>query len=102
MGGRVPRKARPLRPAARFQGYFPVALEHPDQFAESVTELTTARNEMGRDPTESFEIVAALPVGTDPAPYASAGATWWLVEFPWDAVSVDQVHGVIHDGPAPR
>jgi hypothetical protein len=49
-----------------------------------------------------FDVVAALPVGTDPAPYASAGATWWLVEFPWDEVSVDQVRGVIHDGPAPE
>jgi len=28
-------------------------------------------------------------------------ATWWLVEFPWDGVSVDQVRGVIRDGPAP-
>jgi alkanesulfonate monooxygenase SsuD/methylene tetrahydromethanopterin reductase-like flavin-dependent oxidoreductase (luciferase family) len=27
------------------------------------------------------------------------GATWWMVEFPWDAVSVDQVRGVIRDGP---
>jgi hypothetical protein len=40
-------------------------------------------------------------VSTDPAPYASAGATWWMVEFPWDGVSVDQVRGVIRDGPAP-
>jgi hypothetical protein len=33
-------------------------------------------------------------------PYAAVGATWWLVEFPWDAASVDQVRGVIRDGPA--
>ena len=50
---------------------------------------------------EPFDVVAALPVSTDPAPYASAGATWWMVEFPWDGVSVDQVRGVIRDGPAP-
>ena len=53
------------------------------------------------DVKEPFDVVAALPVGTDPAPYASAGATWWMVEFPWDGVSVDQVRGVIRDGPAP-
>ena len=27
--------------------------------------------------------------------------SWWLIEFPWDAVSVDQVRAVIRDGPAP-
>jgi hypothetical protein len=39
------------------------------------------------------------PPGTDPAPYAAVGATWWLVSFDWRAISVDQVRGVIRDGP---
>jgi alkanesulfonate monooxygenase SsuD/methylene tetrahydromethanopterin reductase-like flavin-dependent oxidoreductase (luciferase family) len=99
--GGYPGKRRPLRRAARFQGFFPVDLEHPDQLAEIVTELTTLRKEIGRDVTEAFDVVAALPPGTDPAPYTSAGATWWMVEFPWDEVSVDQVRGVIREGPAP-
>ena len=34
------------------------------------------------DAPASFDLVTPLPVGTDPAPYAAAGATWWLVEFP--------------------
>ena len=51
--------------------------------------------------TQPYDIVAALPPGTDPAPYAAVGATWWLVGFPWDALSADQVRGVIRDGPAP-
>ena len=101
MGGRVPRKRKPLRRAVRFQGFFPVDLEHPAQLAEIVAEIALVRNEIGRDVKEPFDVVAALPVGTDPAPYASAGATWWMVEFPWDGVSVDQVRGVIRDGPAP-
>jgi alkanesulfonate monooxygenase SsuD/methylene tetrahydromethanopterin reductase-like flavin-dependent oxidoreductase (luciferase family) len=99
--GGYPGKRKPLRRAVRFQGFFPVDLEHPDQLAELVAELVSIRKEIGRDLTEPFDVVAALPVGTDPAPYASAGATWWLVEFPWDGVSVDQVRGVIRDGPAP-
>ncbi|HEV2918081.1 MAG TPA: LLM class flavin-dependent oxidoreductase, partial [Actinomycetota bacterium] len=74
--------------------------EHPDQLAESVAELASVRKEIGKDLTEPFDVVAALPLGSDPAPYASAGATWWMVEFPWDGVSVDQVRGVIRDGPA--
>ena len=69
--------------------------------AEIVAEIASVRKEIGRDVKEPFDVVAALPVGTNPAPYASAGATWWMVEFPWDGVSEDQVRGVIRDGPAP-
>jgi hypothetical protein len=34
-------------------------------------------------------------------PYGDAGATWWLVEFPAEAVSIDQVRGVIRERAAP-
>jgi alkanesulfonate monooxygenase SsuD/methylene tetrahydromethanopterin reductase-like flavin-dependent oxidoreductase (luciferase family) len=94
-------KPRPLRRAARHQGFFPIELDHAEQLAEVVADLAALRREAGRDPTEPFDVVVALPPGSDPAPYVAAGATWWLVEFPWDAVSVDQVRGVIRDGPAP-
>ena len=40
-----------------------------------------------------------LEPGSDPGPFAAAGATWGLVAFPSDPVSVDQVRGVIRDGP---
>jgi alkanesulfonate monooxygenase SsuD/methylene tetrahydromethanopterin reductase-like flavin-dependent oxidoreductase (luciferase family) len=93
-------KAKPLRRAARHQGFFPVNLENPDQLAEIVADLTELRRENGRDVAEPYDVVAALPPGTDPAPYAAAGGTWWMVEFPWESVSVDQVRGVIRDGPA--
>jgi alkanesulfonate monooxygenase SsuD/methylene tetrahydromethanopterin reductase-like flavin-dependent oxidoreductase (luciferase family) len=93
-------KSNPLRRAARHDGFFPVNLQHPDQLAEIISDLTVLRAESGKA-REPYDVVAALPPGTDPNPYAAAGATWWLVEFPWDAVSVDQVRGVIHDGPAP-
>ena len=36
-----------------------------------------------------------LPPGSDPAPYAAAGATWCLVEFDWQGITPDQVRGVI-------
>jgi alkanesulfonate monooxygenase SsuD/methylene tetrahydromethanopterin reductase-like flavin-dependent oxidoreductase (luciferase family) len=32
-------KAKPLRRAARFQGFFPVNFEHPDQLAEMIAEI---------------------------------------------------------------
>jgi hypothetical protein len=37
--------------------------------------------------------------GADPTPYAKAGATWWLTEFSPETVSLDQVRGVLRDGP---
>src|SRR4029453_14014552 len=93
-------KPRPMRRAARHQGFFPLGLDRPEQLAEIVADLAALRREAGREPTEPYDVVVALPPGDDPEPYAAAGATWWLVEFPWDAVSVDQVRGVIREGPA--
>ena len=93
-------KRRPLRRAARYQGFFPLGLDRPEQLAEIVADLTGLRGEAGTGPDEPYDVVVALPPGDDPAPYAAAGATWWLVEFPWDAVSVDQVRAVIREGPA--
>jgi len=95
-------KPRPLRRAARHQGFFPVNLEHPEQLADIVAQLTVLRAEAGKDAAEPYDVVAALPPGGDPAPYAAAGATWWVVDFPGDAVTVDQVRGVIRDGPFGR
>jgi alkanesulfonate monooxygenase SsuD/methylene tetrahydromethanopterin reductase-like flavin-dependent oxidoreductase (luciferase family) len=88
-------KPRPLSRAARHQGFFPVNLEHPDQLAEIVAALGELRD----DASEPYDVVAALAPGTDPAPYAAAGATWWLVELPWEGVSVELVRRVIRDGP---
>jgi alkanesulfonate monooxygenase SsuD/methylene tetrahydromethanopterin reductase-like flavin-dependent oxidoreductase (luciferase family) len=93
-------KPRPMRRAARHQGFFPLAVDRPEQVAEIVADLAALRREAGMDPTEPYDVVVALPPGSDPAPYGAAGATWWLVEFPWDAPSIDQVRAVIRDGPA--
>jgi alkanesulfonate monooxygenase SsuD/methylene tetrahydromethanopterin reductase-like flavin-dependent oxidoreductase (luciferase family) len=79
-------KPRPLRRAARYQGFFPVNLEHPDQLAEIADALP-------RD--ESFDIVASLPPGVDPTPYGAAGATWWVVEIPSESATADTVRGVL-------
>ena len=91
---------RPLRRAARYQGFIPVNLEHPDQLAQIVADLTELRQAAGTASTQPYDVIAALPPGKDPAPYAAAGATWWLVEFPAEAATVDRVRAVIHDGPA--
>jgi alkanesulfonate monooxygenase SsuD/methylene tetrahydromethanopterin reductase-like flavin-dependent oxidoreductase (luciferase family) len=94
-----PGNTRPMRRAARYQGFFPANVEHPDQFADITAAVTALREQSGRD-TEPYDLVTGLPPGTDPAPYAAAGATWWLVEFGPDTATIDQVRGAIHDGPA--
>jgi alkanesulfonate monooxygenase SsuD/methylene tetrahydromethanopterin reductase-like flavin-dependent oxidoreductase (luciferase family) len=93
-------RPRPLRRAARNQGFIPVNLEHPDQLAEIIAELGALREQAGRAASEPYDVVAVLSPGTDPAPYAAAGATWWLVELPWDAASVENARRVIGERPA--
>jgi alkanesulfonate monooxygenase SsuD/methylene tetrahydromethanopterin reductase-like flavin-dependent oxidoreductase (luciferase family) len=95
----VPGKARPLRRAARHQGFFPINLEHPEQVAAIVADLVVLSKQSARDAAEPYDIVVALPPGNDPSPYAAEGATWCLVELRWEAVSLDLVRGVIRDGP---
>lgn len=91
----LPGNAEPLRRAARYDGFFPVDLEHPDQLTDIVARLTELRGQR----TTPYDIVVALPPGADPTPYTEAGATWWLTEFPPETVSLDQVRGVLRDGP---
>ncbi len=79
-----------IRRAARFDGFFPANLEHPDQLAEVVGTLTELRHGV----MASYDIAVALPLGVDPEPYAKAGATWWLPEFE-PGVRLDTVRGVL-------
>jgi alkanesulfonate monooxygenase SsuD/methylene tetrahydromethanopterin reductase-like flavin-dependent oxidoreductase (luciferase family) len=88
-------RLRPLRRAARFDGYFPLALQHPDQLAE-IHELI---NDRRADPTAPYDIAVAVQPGVDPAPYVAAGATWCLTELDPDAITLDHVRGVLRDGP---
>lgn len=90
--------AKPMRRAARHQGFFPVNLEHPDQLAEIVAAVTDLREQVGTGTTEPYDIVAEIEPGHDPTPYATAGATWCLVGLPWDTVTIDLVRGVIREG----
>jgi alkanesulfonate monooxygenase SsuD/methylene tetrahydromethanopterin reductase-like flavin-dependent oxidoreductase (luciferase family) len=95
-----PGKPKPMRRAARYDGFFPVNLESPDQLAEIVARVGALREQAGRSSDEPYEVVVALEPGTDPAPYREAGATWWLTGPEPEGLSVDGVRGVIRDGPA--
>lgn len=95
LAGRYPNRA-PMRRAALFEGAFPIGLDSADQLAEMVEILRTERGAAG---LEGFDVVVEGGDGSDPAPFAAAGATWWLVAF--DAFTVDAatVRGVIDAGP---
>jgi alkanesulfonate monooxygenase SsuD/methylene tetrahydromethanopterin reductase-like flavin-dependent oxidoreductase (luciferase family) len=98
----LPGSSRPLRRAARYDGFFPVNLAHPDQLAEVTGALTALRENLRenlrQNATAPYDVAVALPPGTDLAPYTEAGATWWLTEFE-PVTSLDQVRGVVRDGP---
>jgi alkanesulfonate monooxygenase SsuD/methylene tetrahydromethanopterin reductase-like flavin-dependent oxidoreductase (luciferase family) len=93
-----PGNARPLRRAARYDGYFPLDLAHPDQLAD----IAGALAELRGNASGPYDIAVALPPGIDPARYAEAGATWWMPDFDPATVSLDLVRGVLRDGPATR
>jgi alkanesulfonate monooxygenase SsuD/methylene tetrahydromethanopterin reductase-like flavin-dependent oxidoreductase (luciferase family) len=77
VAGRWPNR-RPLRRAARWDGFFPIDLEAPEQLAEAVAAVRELR---GADAPVGFEIVIDHPPGTDLAPWIEAGATWCLTDF---------------------
>jgi alkanesulfonate monooxygenase SsuD/methylene tetrahydromethanopterin reductase-like flavin-dependent oxidoreductase (luciferase family) len=86
---------KPLRRAARSDGFFPVNIESVDQFARSVAAVRDLRG----DDTATFDIAIELAPGDDVVPYAEAGATWWMTALE-PGVSLDEVRGVIREGPA--
>jgi alkanesulfonate monooxygenase SsuD/methylene tetrahydromethanopterin reductase-like flavin-dependent oxidoreductase (luciferase family) len=67
---------RPLRRAARFDGLFPIDLPNPTALAELAAETRSLRGHDG-----PFDLVVTNPAGTDPEPWARAGATWCLTGF---------------------
>ena len=90
-----PGNLKPLRRAARYDGFFPVNLEGVDEFAQAVATVRELRGN-NRAP---YDIAVELRPGSDVAPYAEAGATWWMTELE-PGISLDEVRGVIRQGPA--
>ena len=90
-----PGNVKPMRRAARYDGFFPVNLEHPDQLAEVVATITDLRE----DSSAPYDFVVSLPVGVDPHPWQQAGATWLIWGVDPEGASLDQVRAVLRDGP---
>lgn len=98
---------RPMRRAVRYDGFFPINLDHPEQLAEIVARLDVLRaqaahsdpaREASRALDEPYDVIVELEPDVDPQPYAEAGATWCLLALPWESLSLDRVRGAIRDG----
>jgi alkanesulfonate monooxygenase SsuD/methylene tetrahydromethanopterin reductase-like flavin-dependent oxidoreductase (luciferase family) len=89
-----PGNVRPRRRAARYNGFFPVNLTSSDELAEAVAGV----QEFRADPTAPYDVAVSLPVGTDPRPYAAAGATWLLTDVDPGA-SRAVVEALVAEGP---
>ena len=92
IAGRWPNR-RPLRRAARWDGFFPIDLHDPAQLAEMTAELRELR---GAD-AGPFEVIVSNTAG-DPADWEAAGATWRLEEF-GPSPSAAEVRAAIDAGP---
>jgi alkanesulfonate monooxygenase SsuD/methylene tetrahydromethanopterin reductase-like flavin-dependent oxidoreductase (luciferase family) len=77
VAGRYPNR-RPLRRAARFDGYFPIDLPGPDALAELVAELP-----------DGHDVVVTGAPGEDTGAWERAGATWFLAGFGQDPKAAD-------------
>lgn len=86
----------PLHRAARFDGVFPIEVDTPDQLEEIVAAVVALR----APDAAALDVAVGGPPGTDPTPFAAAGATWWMVSFPAFDLRLDTVRAVARAGPA--
>jgi alkanesulfonate monooxygenase SsuD/methylene tetrahydromethanopterin reductase-like flavin-dependent oxidoreductase (luciferase family) len=84
----------PVRRAARWDGWFPIGLQQPDDLTDQLAYALSHRTS-----DAPFDVaVQGLP-DVDPQPWVAAGATWWLVRFDPFTVTVADVRAVIENGP---
>jgi alkanesulfonate monooxygenase SsuD/methylene tetrahydromethanopterin reductase-like flavin-dependent oxidoreductase (luciferase family) len=93
VAGRWPHR-RPLHRAARWDGFFPIDLEGPDDLAVFAAEIRDLRAGL----SDGFDLIAEVPPGDDPGPWEAAGATWVLtsIESP---PRLEEVRTAIDAGP---
>jgi alkanesulfonate monooxygenase SsuD/methylene tetrahydromethanopterin reductase-like flavin-dependent oxidoreductase (luciferase family) len=71
-----PGRPAPFARAARWDGVFPIPPDPMNAFI-TVADIAPIRAAVGRD--DDFEIVVNAGPDGDPAAFARAGATWWIV-----------------------
>lgn len=93
-GAGFPGNTKPVRRAARYDGFFPVNLTSPEQLAEPVVVLRSLRGTL-----DDFDIAVALEPSADPRPYADAGATWSLTDVDPPTLRLPDIRAQIKAGP---
>ena len=88
---------RPVRRAARFDGLFTIGLDAPGNLRTLTDWVGQARMR-----PEPFELVVHGAPGDDPAPWAAAGATWFLTQLGPYHLELAQVRAVVDAGPEAR
>lgn len=76
IGGRWPNKP-PQRRAARFDGYFVIGLDGPDDVAEARAAIDAARGAAGRE-GDAIDLVVQLPADGGAEAWVDSEATWVL------------------------
>jgi alkanesulfonate monooxygenase SsuD/methylene tetrahydromethanopterin reductase-like flavin-dependent oxidoreductase (luciferase family) len=92
VAGRWPNR-RPLKRAARWDGFFPIELPEPDALGDLTEEIRALRGESG-----PFDIVVDVEPGEAIEPWEAAGATWVLTGFE-SSPGRTEVREVIEAGP---
>jgi alkanesulfonate monooxygenase SsuD/methylene tetrahydromethanopterin reductase-like flavin-dependent oxidoreductase (luciferase family) len=84
----------PIRRAAHYGGVFVIQMTNPDDVAE----LRQRLSDEGAD-LEHFDVVISGFIGDDPAPWAKAGADWFLSWIGPYNMNFAEVHEMIVEGP---
>jgi alkanesulfonate monooxygenase SsuD/methylene tetrahydromethanopterin reductase-like flavin-dependent oxidoreductase (luciferase family) len=87
---------KPVRRAARLDGLFPIDLPEPAALTELREEIAEQRTREGID--GRYDLAVTNAPGTDPTPWAQAGATWCLDGFSAQPKLAD-VRAAIANGP---
>ncbi|WP_082537908.1 LLM class flavin-dependent oxidoreductase [Angustibacter sp. Root456] len=94
LAGRYGNQA-PMRRAARYDGFFVIGLDRPDDLHQLTADLAE------HSPATGFDLVVDLRPDQDHTPWLHRGATWVLTRIgPFD-LDLDEVRRIVDAGPAP-
>jgi alkanesulfonate monooxygenase SsuD/methylene tetrahydromethanopterin reductase-like flavin-dependent oxidoreductase (luciferase family) len=92
LAGRFGNKA-PIRRAARYDGFFVIGLDGPDDLDAVTADLAE------HDPKPGFDVVVDLQPDQDPADWVDRGASWVLTRIgPYD-LDLAEVRRIVDAGP---